>query len=59
MAIASLINGIADVVLCLFLYYGITGAAYGQLTSQTCRIYGFLKDKGYNSYAITFSSANY
>lgn len=60
LAVASVINGIGDVVLCLFLGYGIAGAAWATMVSQV--VAGFmmieaLKDKGYNGYAIAVPSA--
>ncbi|KAI3728865.1 hypothetical protein L6452_17510 [Arctium lappa] len=60
LAVASVINGIGDVVLCLYLGYGIAGAAWATMVSQV--VAGFmmieaLKDKGYNGYAIAVPSA--
>ncbi|XP_071692394.1 protein DETOXIFICATION 46, chloroplastic [Rutidosis leptorrhynchoides] len=59
LAVASVINGIGDVVLCLFLGYGIAGAAWATMVSQV--VAGFmmiesLKEKGYNGYAVTVPS---
>lgn len=34
LAVASAINGIGDVVLCIFLGYGIAGAAWATMVSQ-------------------------
>ena len=34
--IASVINGVGDVVLCTFLGYGIAGAAWATAVSQVC-----------------------
>ncbi|XP_076900727.1 protein DETOXIFICATION 46, chloroplastic-like isoform X1 [Bidens hawaiensis] len=61
LAVASIINGIGDVVLCLFLGYGIAGAAWATMVSQV--VAGFmmveaLKDKGYNGYVVAAPSAN-
>ncbi|KAK1422923.1 hypothetical protein QVD17_18212 [Tagetes erecta] len=61
LAVASAINGIGDVVLCLVLDYGIAGAAWATMVSQV--VSGFmmieaLKDKGYDGYAIAVPSAN-
>ncbi|KAF5754601.1 putative multi antimicrobial extrusion protein [Helianthus annuus] len=61
LAVASVINGVGDVVLCLFFNYGIAGAAWATMASQV--VAGFmmiesLKDKGYNGYAIAVPSAN-
>ena len=36
LAVASVINGIGDVVLCLYLGYGIAGAAWATMVSQVC-----------------------
>ncbi|KAI3698806.1 hypothetical protein L2E82_42643 [Cichorium intybus] len=59
LAVASVINGLGDVILCLFLGYGIAGAAWATMVSQV--VAGFmmieaLKDKGYNGYAIAVPS---
>ncbi|MFS8031336.1 putative multi antimicrobial extrusion protein [Helianthus anomalus] len=61
LAVASVINGVGDVVLCLFFNYGIAGAAWATMASQV--VAGFmmiesLKDKGYNGYAVDVPSAN-
>lgn len=61
LAVASVINGIGDVVLCLFLGYGIAGAAWATMVSQV--VAGFmmieaLKDKGFNGYAIAVPTAS-
>ena len=34
--IASVLNGVGDVVLCTFLGYGIAGAAWATAASQVC-----------------------
>lgn len=34
LAVASVVNGIGDIVLCTFLGYGIAGAAWATLVSQ-------------------------
>lgn len=34
LAVASAINGIGDVILCMFLGYGIAGAAWATMASQ-------------------------
>lgn len=36
LAVATLINGIGDVVLCSVLGYGIAGAAWATMASQVC-----------------------
>ncbi|KAJ0428577.1 putative multi antimicrobial extrusion protein DinF [Helianthus annuus] len=61
LAVASVVNGVGDVVLCLFFNYGIAGAAWATMASQI--VAGFmmiesLKDKGYIGYAIAVPSAN-
>lgn len=39
LAVASAVNGIGDIVLCIFLGYGIAGAAWATMVSQVWRIY--------------------
>ncbi|MFS8010830.1 hypothetical protein Hanom_Chr14g01301611 [Helianthus anomalus] len=61
LAVASVLNGIGDVILCLFVGYGIAGAAWATMASRV--VSGFmmveaLKDKGYNGYAVAVLSAN-
>ncbi|KAJ0812495.1 hypothetical protein HanPSC8_Chr17g0762641 [Helianthus annuus] len=61
LAVAIVVNGVGDVVLCLFFNYGIAGAAWATMVSQI--VAGFmmiesLKDKGYIGYAIAVPSAN-
>jgi len=36
LAVASIINGIGDIILCRYLGYGIAGAAWATLASQVC-----------------------
>lgn len=36
LAVASVINGIGDVLLCSYLGYGIAGAAWATMASQVC-----------------------
>ena len=36
LAVASVVNGIGDIVLCSFLGYGIAGAAWATMASQVC-----------------------
>lgn len=38
LAVASVVNGIGDIVLCAFLGYGIAGAAWATLVSQVRKI---------------------
>ncbi|KAM0034500.1 putative multi antimicrobial extrusion protein [Helianthus debilis subsp. tardiflorus] len=61
LALASVINDVGDVVLCLFFNYIIAGAAWATLASHV--VAGFmmiesLKDKGYNGYAIAVPPTN-
>ncbi|BBH09337.1 Enhanced disease susceptibility 5 [Prunus dulcis] len=59
LAVASVINGIGDVVLCSFLGYGIAGAAWATMVSQVVAGYMMieaLNKKGYNAYAISVPS---
>ncbi|XP_028793550.1 protein DETOXIFICATION 46, chloroplastic [Neltuma alba] len=60
LAAASAVNGIGDVVLCIFLGYGIAGAAWATMASQVVAGYMMLqslKEKGYNAYALSIPSA--
>lgn len=34
LAVASTVNGIGDIILCIFLGYGIAGAAWATMVSQ-------------------------
>ena len=36
LAAASVINGVGDIVLCIFLGHGIAGAAWATMASQVC-----------------------
>lgn len=36
LAAASVINGVGDIALCIFLGYGIAGAAWATMVSQVC-----------------------
>ncbi|KAL2925487.1 Protein DETOXIFICATION 46 chloroplastic [Bienertia sinuspersici] len=57
--IASSLNGIGDVVLCTFLGYGITGAAWATTASQVVAAYamiGALNRKGYNGFSFLVPS---
>ncbi|KAL4362577.1 hypothetical protein GQ457_04G001800 [Hibiscus cannabinus] len=61
LAVASVINGIGDVVLCIFLGYGIAGAAWATMVSQVVAAYMMidaLNKKGYNAFAISIPSFN-
>ncbi|KAL3621288.1 Protein DETOXIFICATION 46, chloroplastic [Castilleja foliolosa] len=59
LAVASVINGIGDIVLCRFLGYGIAGAAWATMVSQVVAGYMMiqaLNNKGYNGFAISIPS---
>ncbi|PON99884.1 Multi antimicrobial extrusion protein [Trema orientale] len=59
LAVASLINGVGDIILCTFLGYGIAGAAWATMVSQVVAGYMMLENlnkKGYNAYAISIPS---
>ncbi|GMI74491.1 EDS5 HOMOLOGUE [Hibiscus trionum] len=61
LAVASAINGIGDVVLCMFLGYGIAGAAWATMASQVVAAYMMidaLNKKGYNAFAVSIPSFN-
>ncbi|KHG07439.1 MATE efflux family protein 4, chloroplastic [Gossypium arboreum] len=56
LAVSSAINGIGDVALCMFLGYGIAGAAWATMVSQVVAAYMMidaLNKKGYNAFAIS------
>lgn len=56
LAVASVINGIGDIVLCRFLGCGIAGAAWATMVSQVVAAYMMIKalnKKGYNGFAIS------
>ncbi|XVE67040.1 hypothetical protein DITRI_Ditri08aG0128500 [Diplodiscus trichospermus] len=59
LAVASAINGIGDVVLCIFLGYGIAGAAWATMVSQVVAAYMMveaLNKKGYNAFSVSIPS---
>ncbi|KAH7834382.1 hypothetical protein Vadar_015440 [Vaccinium darrowii] len=59
LAVASVVNGIGDIVLCAFLGYGIAGAAWATLVSQVIAGYMMietLNKKGYNAFALSVPS---
>ncbi|XWS67843.1 hypothetical protein CRYUN_Cryun04dG0039500 [Craigia yunnanensis] len=61
LAVATAINGIGDVVLCIFLGYGITGAAWATMVSQVVAAFMMieaLNKKGYNAFSISIPSLN-
>ncbi|KAJ6766015.1 PROTEIN DETOXIFICATION [Salix purpurea] len=61
LVVASVVNGIGHLVLCIFLGYGIEGAAWSTITSQVIAAYMMieaLNKKGYNAFAISIPSPN-
>ncbi|XP_057456477.1 protein DETOXIFICATION 46, chloroplastic-like [Lotus japonicus] len=59
LAAASVINGIGDIVLCIYLGYGIAGAAWATMASQVVAAYMMmqaLNKKGYNAFAFSIPS---
>ncbi|XP_038902800.1 protein DETOXIFICATION 46, chloroplastic-like isoform X2 [Benincasa hispida] len=59
LAVASIVNGIGDVVLCMFLGYGIAGAAWATMASQVIAAYMMieqLNEKGYSGYSLSVPS---
>ncbi|KAL6963792.1 Protein DETOXIFICATION 46, chloroplastic [Sarracenia purpurea var. burkii] len=59
LAVASVVNGIGDVVLCTFLGYGIAGAAWATMASQVIAGYMMieaLNKKGYNAFSFSMPS---
>ncbi|KAG5526716.1 hypothetical protein RHGRI_032843 [Rhododendron griersonianum] len=59
LAVASVVNGIGDIVLCTFLGYGIAGAAWATLVSQVIAGYMMietLNKKGYDAFALSVPS---
>ncbi|XP_026456911.1 protein DETOXIFICATION 46, chloroplastic-like [Papaver somniferum] len=60
LAVASIVNATGDIVLCMFLGYGIAGAAWATMVSQVVAAFmmiGALKNKGYNAFSIAIPSA--
>ncbi|XP_073028635.1 protein DETOXIFICATION 46, chloroplastic [Primulina eburnea] len=56
LAVATVINGVGDIVLCRFLGYGIAGAAWATMVSQVVAAYMMieaLSKKGYNGFSIS------
>ncbi|XP_074313253.1 protein DETOXIFICATION 46, chloroplastic-like [Silene latifolia] len=56
LVVASVVNGIGDIVLCMFLGYGIAGAAWATAASQIVAAYimiDALNKKGYNGYSLS------
>ncbi|OIS98183.1 protein detoxification 46, chloroplastic, partial [Nicotiana attenuata] len=61
LAVATVINGIGDIVLCRFFSYGIAGAAWATMVSQVVAAYMMIKalnDKGYKGFAISIPSSD-
>ncbi|OWM80304.1 hypothetical protein CDL15_Pgr019584 [Punica granatum] len=59
LAVASAVNGIGDIILCIFMDYGIAGAAWATMVSQVIAAYMMitsLNEKGYNAYAVSVPS---
>ncbi|CAK9326487.1 unnamed protein product [Citrullus colocynthis] len=59
LAVATIVNGIGDVVLCMFLGYGIAGAAWATMASQVIAAYMMieqLNEKGYSGYSLSVPS---
>ncbi|OVA06169.1 Multi antimicrobial extrusion protein [Macleaya cordata] len=59
LAVASVVNGIGDVVLCCFLGYGIAGAAWATMVSQVVAAFmmiGALNNKGFNAFSVSVPS---
>ncbi|KAL9254822.1 DETOXIFICATION 46, chloroplastic-like protein [Drosera capensis] len=55
LVVASAVNGFGDIVLCMFLGYGIAGAAWATMVSQVIAAFMMidaLNKKGYNAFAI-------
>nr|KAJ0193127.1 hypothetical protein LSAT_V11C800450630 [Lactuca sativa] len=59
LVVASVINGVGDVILFLYLSYGIDGATWATMVSRVVAglmMIEALKDKGYNGYIIVVPS---
>ncbi|KEH30463.1 MATE family efflux protein [Medicago truncatula] len=59
LAVASIINGIGDIILCRYLGYGIAGAAWATLASQVVASYMMsqtLIKKGYKAFSFSIPS---
>ncbi|KAL0536156.1 hypothetical protein IC582_025095 [Cucumis melo] len=59
LAVASIVNGIGDVVLCMVLGYGIAGAAWATMASQVIAAYMMIEQlnkKGYSGYSLSVPS---
>ncbi|KAJ8533688.1 hypothetical protein K7X08_007012 [Anisodus acutangulus] len=61
LAVATVVNGIGDIVLCRFFSYGIVGAAWATMVSQVVAAYMMieaLNNKGYKGFAISIPSTD-
>ncbi|XP_059296881.1 protein DETOXIFICATION 46, chloroplastic-like isoform X2 [Lycium ferocissimum] len=59
LAVATVVNGIGDIVLCRIFSYGIAGAAWATMVSQVVAAYMMiqaLNNKGYKGFAISVPS---
>ncbi|KAL9244979.1 hypothetical protein vseg_018690 [Gypsophila vaccaria] len=59
LVVASVVNGVGDVALCMFLDYGIAGAAWATAASQVVAGYTMidaLNKKGYNGFSLSVPS---
>ncbi|CAM8899509.1 unnamed protein product [Rhodiola kirilowii] len=60
LAVASIVNGVGDIVLCSYLGYGIAGAAWATMVSQVIAGYMMIQAlnvKGYNAFAFSVPSS--
>ncbi|KAI4318337.1 hypothetical protein MLD38_032059 [Melastoma candidum] len=56
LVVASIVNGVGDIVLCRVMSYGIAGAAWATMASQVIASYmmlAALKSKGYNAFSVS------
>ncbi|CAK8576615.1 unnamed protein product [Lathyrus sativus] len=56
LAVASIISGIGDILLCTYLGYGIAGAAWSTMASQVVASYMMIQEinkRGYNAFAFS------
>ncbi|KGN61844.1 protein DETOXIFICATION 46, chloroplastic [Cucumis sativus] len=59
LAVASIVNGMGDVILCMVLGYGIAGAAWATMASQVIAAYMMIEQlnkKGYSGYSLSIPS---
>ncbi|KAH9326605.1 hypothetical protein KI387_006783, partial [Taxus chinensis] len=60
LSVASLLNGLGDIILCSFCGYGIAGAAWATMLSQfvaTLMMLGSVNKKGYDAFALSVPSS--